>query len=81
MVRYTTVLPVLSAKSSILYSGLLDLVETRDFSYINLLDYWFFFILTNFTDIPLRIDTFQTQVQYEFDQLRAEIATLRIALA
>ncbi len=81
MVRYTTVLPVPSAKSSILYSGLLDLVETRDFSYINLLDYWFFFILTNFTDIPLRIDTFQTQVQYEFDQLRAEIATLRIALA
>ena len=36
---------------------------------------------TNFTDIPLRMDTFQTQVQREFDQLRAKITTLRVALA
>ena len=35
---------------------------------------------TNFTDIPLRIDTFQAQVQCEFDQLRAEIMTLRVVL-
>ena len=40
------------------------------------------FFSTNFTDIPLRMDpTLQTQVKCEFDGLRAEIATLRIALA
>jgi len=55
------------------------LVETRDFSHINSLD--FFLLFTNFTDILLRMDTFQTQVQREFDSLRAEIATLRTALA
>jgi hypothetical protein len=43
---------------------------------------------TNFTDIPSRMDTFQAQVQREFDQMRADIArqqaeitTLRVALA
>ena len=41
--------------------------------------HWFF--STNFTYTPLRMDTFQTQVQREFDGLRAEITTLRAALA
>jgi len=37
----------------------------------------FFYLFTNFTDTPLRMDTFQTQVQREFDGLRAEITTLQ----
>jgi hypothetical protein len=39
------------------------------------------FFSTNFTDTPLRMDTFQAQAQPEFDGLRSEIATLRVALA
>ena len=62
---------------SVCLSGLLCYCEGTPTTFTTLR---FFYILTNFTDIPLRIDTFQAQVQREFDQLRAEIMTLCVVL-
>jgi hypothetical protein len=42
---------------------------------------WVYSDFSDFSGISLGIETFQTQVQREFDGLRAEIATLRAALA
>jgi hypothetical protein len=66
-------------------SGLVEhyTVPKYPFYYCSVRHPHFYDFSTSLPTLPtlLRIDTFQTQVQYEFNGLYSEIATLRIALA